>query len=48
VPRKRHIVVNSDTFFQPIRTPGSVQGFGVLIVVEQKEEALIVRQVSEV
>ncbi|KAJ3992676.1 phytochrome-like protein [Lentinula boryana] len=32
---------------EPIRTPGAVQGFGVLIVVEEKEDALIVRQVSE-
>ncbi|KAJ3799044.1 hypothetical protein GGU11DRAFT_534934 [Lentinula aff. detonsa] len=32
---------------EPIRTPGAVQGFGVLIVVEEKEDVLIVRQVSE-
>ncbi|KAJ3813329.1 hypothetical protein F5876DRAFT_35338 [Lentinula aff. lateritia] len=32
---------------EPIRAPGAVQGFGVLIVLEEKEEALVVRQVSE-
>ncbi|KAF9235192.1 hypothetical protein BU15DRAFT_89676 [Melanogaster broomeanus] len=34
---------------EPIRTPGAVQGFGVLIVVEEDQEAelLVVRQVSE-
>ncbi|KIK92491.1 hypothetical protein PAXRUDRAFT_34497 [Paxillus rubicundulus Ve08.2h10] len=34
---------------EPIRTPGAVQGFGVLIAVEEDEEAglLVVRQVSE-
>ncbi|KIJ60294.1 hypothetical protein HYDPIDRAFT_99027 [Hydnomerulius pinastri MD-312] len=34
---------------EPIRTPGAVQGFGVLIAVEDNEEAglLVVRQVSE-
>ncbi|KAJ3773797.1 hypothetical protein FB446DRAFT_511679 [Lentinula raphanica] len=32
---------------EPIRTPGAVQGFGVLIVVEEVEDALVVRQVSE-
>ncbi|KAF5380673.1 hypothetical protein D9757_007064 [Collybiopsis confluens] len=32
---------------EPIRTPGAVQGFGVLIVVEEKEDTLVVRQVSE-
>ena len=41
-------VGNSNTFVQPIRTPGSVQGFGVLIAVEQVEDTFIVRQVSEV
>jgi hypothetical protein len=33
---------------QPIRTPGAVQGFGVLIAVDELEDALVVRQVSEV
>ena len=35
---------------QPIRTPGAVQGFGVLIALEEDEETgnLVVRQVSEV
>ncbi len=35
---------------QPIRTPGAVQGFGVLIAVEEDFETgnLVVRQVSEV
>ncbi|KAJ4482039.1 hypothetical protein J3R30DRAFT_3699364 [Lentinula aciculospora] len=32
---------------EPIRAPGAVQGFGVLIVVEETEDALVVRQVSE-
>ncbi|KXN88126.1 Cyanobacterial phytochrome B [Leucoagaricus sp. SymC.cos] len=32
---------------EPIRTPGAVQGFGVLIAVEDTEETLVVRQVSE-
>ncbi|KAF7322650.1 ATP-binding cassette transporter [Mycena chlorophos] len=32
---------------EPIRTPGAVQGFGVLIAVEELDDALIVRQVSE-
>ncbi|KAJ7043873.1 phytochrome-like protein [Mycena alexandri] len=32
---------------EPIRAPGAVQGFGVLIVVDELEDALIVRQVSE-
>lgn len=32
---------------EPIRTPGAVQGFGVLIVVDEKEDVLVVRQVSE-
>jgi hypothetical protein len=35
--------------YQPIRTPGAVQGFGVLVVVQQDNEGdkLLVRQVSE-
>ena len=35
---------------QPIHAPGAVQGFGVLIAVEEDDETgnLIVRQVSEV
>ena len=35
--------------YQPIRTPGSVQGFGVLIVVQEDThvDKLVVRQVSE-
>ncbi|KAF7314265.1 ATP-binding cassette transporter [Mycena kentingensis (nom. inval.)] len=32
---------------EPIRTPGAVQGFGVLIAVEEADEVLVVRQVSE-
>ncbi|KAK0201599.1 hypothetical protein DFS33DRAFT_1385902 [Desarmillaria ectypa] len=32
---------------QPIRTPGAVQGFGVLIVVDERDDVLVVRQVSE-
>ncbi|KAJ3903582.1 hypothetical protein F5879DRAFT_143125 [Lentinula edodes] len=32
---------------EPIRAPGAVQGFGVLIVLEEEGEALVVRQVSE-
>ncbi|KAF9454842.1 hypothetical protein P691DRAFT_655466 [Macrolepiota fuliginosa MF-IS2] len=43
----RHSIGNNDVFDQPIRTPGAVQGFGVLIAVEDKEDVLIVRQVSE-
>ncbi|KAF7299237.1 ATP-binding cassette transporter [Mycena indigotica] len=31
----------------PIRTPGAVQGFGVLIAVEELDDTLLVRQVSE-
>ncbi|KAJ8703164.1 hypothetical protein PTI98_001811 [Pleurotus ostreatus] len=34
-------------YTKPIRTPGAVQGFGVLIVVEETEDALVVRQLSE-
>ncbi len=39
-----------DSIFQPIIAPGAVQGFGVLIVVEEDDETgnLVVRQVSEV
>jgi len=35
--------------YQPIRTPGAVQGFGVLVVVQEDTEGdqLLVRQVSE-
>ena len=34
--------------YQPIRTPGAVQGFGVLVVVQQDtEDKFLVRQVSE-
>jgi len=36
------------TFSQPIRVPGAVQGFGVLVALRQEEDALVVRQVSEV
>lgn len=32
---------------EPIRAPGAVQGFGVLIAVEELDETLVVRQVSE-
>ncbi|KAJ7070009.1 hypothetical protein C8F01DRAFT_1114955 [Mycena amicta] len=32
---------------EPIRAPGAVQGFGVLIAVEELDDALVVRQVSE-
>ncbi|KAJ7175413.1 phytochrome-like protein [Mycena filopes] len=32
---------------EPIRTPGAVQAFGVLIVVDEVDDALVVRQVSE-
>ncbi|CAA7261458.1 unnamed protein product [Cyclocybe aegerita] len=32
---------------EPIRTPGAVQGFGVLIAVDETEDTLVVRQVSE-
>ncbi|KAJ7645612.1 phytochrome-like protein [Mycena polygramma] len=32
---------------EPIRAPGAVQGFGVLIAVDELEDALVVRQVSE-
>lgn len=50
-----HVVVGREGILQrcedePITTPGAVQGFGVLIVLEEDYEAetLIVRQVSEV
>ena len=45
-PRTPHQLV----FFQPIRTPGVIQGFGVMIVVTEDAYAgtLAVRQVSEV
>jgi light-regulated signal transduction histidine kinase (bacteriophytochrome) len=36
-----------DYCLQPIRTPGAVQAFGVLIAVDEQEDALVVRQVSE-
>ncbi|KDR82601.1 hypothetical protein GALMADRAFT_238000 [Galerina marginata CBS 339.88] len=32
---------------EPIRTPGAVQGFGVLIAIDELEDTLVVRQVSE-
>ncbi|KAF9534531.1 hypothetical protein CPB83DRAFT_844387 [Crepidotus variabilis] len=32
---------------EPIRTPGAVQGFGVLIAVDELQDTLVVRQVSE-
>ncbi|KAG2010111.1 atypical/HisK protein kinase [Coprinopsis cinerea AmutBmut pab1-1] len=32
---------------EPIRTPGAVQGFGVLIALDDLEDVLLVRQVSE-
>ncbi|KAK0464727.1 GAF domain-like protein [Desarmillaria tabescens] len=32
---------------EPIRTPGAVQGFGVLIAVDEQDDVLVVRQVSE-
>ncbi|TFK70397.1 hypothetical protein BDN72DRAFT_766552 [Pluteus cervinus] len=32
---------------EPIRTPGAIQGFGVLIAVEEQGDMLVVRQVSE-
>ncbi|KAF8073642.1 GAF domain-like protein [Lyophyllum atratum] len=47
-----HVIVGREGILQrcedePIRTPGSVQAFGVLIAVEEKDDALVVRQVSE-
>ena len=35
---------------EPIRTPGAVQGFGVLVALQEDEDTgnLLVRQVSEV
>jgi hypothetical protein len=35
-------------YLQPIHTPGAVQAFGVLIAIEESEDTLVVRQVSEV
>jgi hypothetical protein len=50
-----HVIVGREGQLQrcedePIRTPGAVQGFGVLIAVQdtQEENLLVVRQVSEV
>ena len=48
-----HVVVGREGKLQscedePIRTPGAVQGFGVLIAVDEMEDTLVVRQVSEV
>jgi len=37
-----------DALLQPIRTPGAVQGFGVLVALDELEDTLVVRQVSEV
>ncbi|KAK7056633.1 hypothetical protein VNI00_002350 [Paramarasmius palmivorus] len=47
-----HVVTGREGQFtkcedEPIRTPGAVQGFGVLIAVEELEDRLLVRQVSE-
>ncbi|KAJ7274030.1 phytochrome-like protein [Mycena rebaudengoi] len=47
-----HVVVGRDGVLarcedEPIRTPGAIQGFGVLIVVDEVNDALVVRQVSE-
>ncbi|KAF5382705.1 hypothetical protein D9615_002815 [Tricholomella constricta] len=47
-----HVIVGREGILQrcedePICTPGAVQGFGVLIAVQEMEDALIVRQVSE-
>ena len=41
--------VFSHRFSQPIRTPGAVQGFGVLVALQDDpdSETLVVRQVSE-
>jgi len=44
----RLVVVHPLIGLQPIRTPGAVQGFGVLIAVAEVEDALVVRQISEV
>lgn len=48
-----HVIVGREGKLQscedePIRTPGAVQGFGVLIAVDEVDDALVVRQVSEV
>ncbi|ESK91233.1 phytochrome-like protein [Moniliophthora roreri MCA 2997] len=47
-----HVVTGREGQFakcedEPIRTPGAVQGFGVLIAVEELEDRLLVRQASE-
>lgn len=44
-----HLIDDPSFSFQPIRTPGAVQSFGVLIAVREnvEEETLEVRQVSE-
>ncbi|KAF9011494.1 hypothetical protein BDZ89DRAFT_1225510 [Hymenopellis radicata] len=47
-----HVVVGREGLLtkcedEPIRTPGAVQGFGVLVAVDQYEDTLVVRQVSE-
>ncbi|KAG6900397.1 hypothetical protein C0993_011385 [Termitomyces sp. T159_Od127] len=47
-----HVIVGREGVLQkcedePICTPGSVQAFGVLIAVQEMEDTLIVRQVSE-
>ncbi|KAG6909273.1 hypothetical protein DXG01_001335 [Tephrocybe rancida] len=47
-----HVIVGREGVLQkcedePICTPGSVQAFGVLIAVQETEETLVVRQVSE-
>ncbi|KDQ11477.1 hypothetical protein BOTBODRAFT_35351 [Botryobasidium botryosum FD-172 SS1] len=49
-----HVVIGNEGKFircedEPIRTPGAVQGFGILMVVEEEEHTgnLVVRQVSE-
>lgn len=57
--KMRYVVISMDGmnfsiprhfFRQPIHTPGAVQGYGVLIALEEDEEngTFIVRQVSEV
>ncbi|KAG6844516.1 hypothetical protein H0H87_006277 [Tephrocybe sp. NHM501043] len=47
-----HVIVGREGMLQkcedePICTPGSVQAFGVLIAVQELEDTLVVRQVSE-
>ncbi|KAF9462987.1 Tco3, phytochrome related signal transduction histidine kinase, partial [Collybia nuda] len=47
-----HVVIGREGELQccedePIRTPGAIQAFGVLIAVEDLEDTLVVRQVSE-